>query len=226
MVKKWISIGILFFLAIGAVGAAQTAQIVSRWSILAGVLGGYQDEDNYVGGMGPLLEAEFALSNQVSLCLDAGGGYNVADGPLGGGGFDLKLRLLDKKRLDLALLGFGRGWYQASPAGTSYYVYGGGAALLSTLSLGYFQLTLGGGASYDFYGTSTDGAEEGSLGLLGIASMDFALSKASSMGLAFEYGGDRFFLGLYLNLAMRPWKAPAKEPVSRPTSKTATPKKK
>jgi hypothetical protein len=65
----------------------------------------------------------------------------------------------------------------------------------------YLTLTLGGGASYDVY-ESTDARNGGQFGPVGMISLSYPLSTTSDLGLAFEYGGDRFFLGAYFNFAL------------------------
>ena len=62
----------LLFVAVAMASAIESAEIVSRYGVQAGVLGGYQDADNYIGGMGATFEAEFALGRNFSLSAAAG----------------------------------------------------------------------------------------------------------------------------------------------------------
>jgi hypothetical protein len=191
--------------------AIQTAQILPRYGVQAGIIGGYQNADNYIGGLGALLEMDFPFSKSLGIGLEAAGGENEADGPLAGWGLSVKYRILDLKHLELSGIGFGRGFYQFSPESPSYFLYGGGAEILATTKVGPLTLTFGGGASYDVYG-DTDDPSAGALGPVGMLGLSYPLSKTSDLGLAFEYGGDRFFLGAYMDFATgRPAKAPAKK---------------
>ena len=113
-------------------GAVQTAQLASRIGVQTGIIGGYQSSDDYVGGLGALVEMEYPLSKSLGIGLEAAGGENAADGPLVGGGLNVKYvipGLKGLKGLELSAIGFGRGFYQFSPETPSYFFYGGGAEL-------------------------------------------------------------------------------------------------
>jgi hypothetical protein len=218
--KGYFLLAALLLLAASAASAAQTAAIVSRNGIQAGLLGGYSNALDYIGGIGGSYELELPLSKAMSLSFDAGGGYNALAGSLAGGGLDFKYSLAKLKQINLAVAGFGSGYYQFPllEGGTSNFLYGGGAIFLATLDLGYFTLTGGAGASYDIYG-DTEGRSDGRIGLVGRANLLFPLSKSTDLGLAFEYGGDRFFLGAVFDFGIR---APAiKKPAPAPAKKAA-----
>ncbi len=199
--------------------AIQTAEIDSRHGGQTGIVGGYHNDADYIGGFGGIYELELALSKDFSLSADAGGGYNMVDGPLAGGGLDFKYRFLKLKSFDFSAIAYGRGCYLFSPQEPSYYFYGGGALLAATTRLGKFACTLGGGASYDVYGNTKLKLSDKGFGPVGMASLSYALSKKADLGAAFEYGGDRFFLGAYMDFAIdrskaapAPKKAPPKAP--------------
>ena len=225
MAKRAGAIVLCLATAAGLASAAPTAEIGSRLGLGAGVVGGYQDENNYIGGLGGTLEAEFALDKRASLGLSLTGGTNKVEGLLGGGGLDIKVGALDAGSLDLAVDAFGRAYYQYHAPGFSTYAYGGGAALFCTLSASFLRITAGGGASYDFFGTSY-GDPIGALGFYGTLGLGFNLSKAVRLALVGEYGGDRFFLGSCLDIAIsgssaKAAKKPAPGPVKKPTPGSA-----
>jgi hypothetical protein len=201
----------------GLASAIQTAEIASRSGVQAGIIGGYQSDSNFVGGLGAIYEMEFALAKNFSISVDGGGGYNAVDGPLAGGGLDFKYRFLKIKQFDVSAIGYGRGFYQFSPQSPSYYLYGGGAVLLATMKTRYATLTVGGGASDDLFG-DTDNDLSNQIGPVGMVSASYPLSKTSDIGLAFEYGGDRFFLGAYFDFAIQ-------QDASKENSKAAQKKK-
>jgi hypothetical protein len=221
--KRFCVLIVLLVFMGGLASAIQTAEIVSRNTVQLGIIGGYQSDADYIGGLGGIYEMEFPLSKSFSISADVGAGYSMSDGPLAGGGPDLKYRFLKLKHVDLSAIGYGRVYYQFAPQDSSYYLYGGGALLVATTKIGSFTLTAGGGASYDIYG-NTDDQSNGQLGPVGMVSLSFLLSKTSDLGLAFEYGGDRFFLGAYLDFAIRQPTASAGASASKKASPT-TPKK-
>ena len=207
----------------GLASAAQTAAVVSRNGIQAGLLGGYSNALDYIGGVGGSYELELPLSKAMSLSFDAGGGYNALTGSLAGGGLDFKYSLAKLKQIDLAVSGFGSGYYQLPllEGQTSNFLYGGGAIFLATLDIGYFKLTGGAGASYDIYG-DTDGRSDGRLGAVATVNLLFPLSKTTDLGLAFEYGGDRFFMGAVFDFGIH---APVAKKAAPVAPKKAAPKK-
>ena len=164
-----------------------------------------------------------ALGRNFSLSADASGAENVVEGPLGGGGIDLKFKFLSLKQIDISADGYGRGFYQSSSNGTAYHLYGGGAILLATLKGGFFSLSAGGGASYDFYGDSS-GSAVGALGPIGVANIAYTLNQSTDLGLAFEYGADRFFLGAFVDFAIS--QTGASKTSAAPKKPAATTKKK
>jgi hypothetical protein len=198
--KVYISMALLASV-VGFASAIQTAQIVSRVGAQAGIIGGYQSDSNFIGGLGGIFEMEFPLAKSLSVSVDGGGGYNLADGPLAGGGLDLKYRFLKYRQFDFSAIAYGRGFYQFAPAAPSYYFYGGGAVVLATMELDRFIVTLGGGACDEIYG-STDARKSNQLGPVGMASLCYRLSKKSDVGLACEYGGSRCFLGACMDFAL------------------------
>jgi hypothetical protein len=221
--KGYFLLAALLLLFTSAASAVQTAAIVSRNGIQAGLLGGYSSALDYIGGIGGSYELELPLSKAMSLSFDAGGGYNALNGSLAGGGLDFKYSLAKLKQINLAVAGFGSGYYQFPPleGQTANFLYGGGAIFLATLDLGYFKLTGGAGASYDIYG-DTDGRSDGRIGLVGRANLLFPLSKATDIGLAFEYGGDRFFLGAVFDFGVH---APVIKKAAPVPAKKAAPAK-
>lgn len=209
--------------------AVQTAQIVNRIGVQPGIVGGYQSVDAYIGGIGGAVEAEFALSKAFSISADAGGGYNAMSGPIAEAGLDLKYQIAKLKLLDLSLIGYGRGYYLFAADEDASYLYGGGALALATLELGYLSFSAGGGASYDIF-TGPDGDSAGTLGPVAIANIKFPIAKSAELGLAFEYGGDRFFLGAFLDFAIGQPAGKKAEPAvkkveQKPAAKTTTPAK-
>ena len=204
-----ILVSLLFCAAMA--GAEQRAGVVFRDSVETGVIGGYRDADNFVGGMGGVFEAEIPLSRSFSLSLDADGAYNAVGGPLAGAGLDLKLGLLSAKLLDLSAIGYGRGYYQFSPQAPSYYLYGGGALLAAGFRFGALSATLGGGGSYDWYGEGA-GADSPAFAPVAMASLSYALSKDSALGLAFDYGADRVFIGAFYDFGIKPYAPPKAGP--------------
>lgn len=229
----FISVALLLLIA-SAANAVQTAAIVSRNGLQAGLLGGYSSALDFIGGIGGSYEIELPLSKAMSLSFDVGGGFNALTGSLAGGGLDFKYSLAKLKQINLAVAGFGSGYYQFTQLDASPFLYGGGAVFLATLDIGYFTLTGGAGASYDIYG-DTSGRSEGRLGLVARANLLFPLSKSTDLGLAFEYGGDRFFMGAVFDFGVHapvikkaaPAKAaPAKAAPAKPAPAKPAPTKK
>jgi len=196
--------------------AIQTAEIASRHGFQAGIVGGYHNDSDYIGGFGGVYELELGLSKDFSLSADVGGGYNTVDGPLAGCGLDLKYQFFKLKRIDISAIGYGRGFYLFSPQEPSYYFYGGGALLAATTRFGKLACTLGGGASYDIYGDSKTVLTDSGFGPVAIASLSYALSKKADLGLAFEYAGDRLFMGAFMDFPISQGK-PAVAPKKAPT---------